>query len=181
MESSKFNEDQYCSSWAEEVEIMQEEEELRASQSNVDQMIDEGMTNDEVSMKDHLEPSTPRTSSSEQTSSARAEEEPSVPPSGPRERASLDGIGKQELKKGEKLLTMEDLLPYVQSSPLAISISYVETDIEAPNTNYVGPWIYKNKKMFGFNIVLVLLAPLMKRPTKYCFKTCYLVDFPKRE
>ena len=48
-----------------------------------------------------------------------------------------------QLKRGEKVLTLDDLRPYIQSSKLAISIRYVQSDIK---TSTISPWVYKNKK-----------------------------------
>ena len=82
--------------WAEEVERWQEQEELNRSQAEVHLVMDEGMAAEGATstMKDSVEPSNSRTYQSEQALPARAESEPSVPPSGPCELASLDGIGK---------------------------------------------------------------------------------------
>ena len=98
-------------------------------------------------MKDSVEPSNSRTYQSEQALPARAESEPSVPPSGPCELASLDGIGKEiQVKKGEKLLTVADLREYIHASQQAIVIQSVQSDVEPLTTTSCGPWIYKNKK-----------------------------------
>ena len=139
MESSKINEDPFYSSWGEEVELM-EKEELRASQANADPMIDEGMTTERVSMKDQLEPSTPWLSLSE-----GAMEEPSVPPSRLDKLDSSPGMEKQGLKKGEKLLRMEDLNEFIRNSQQAIAIQYITTDVESCTKMPIGPWVYKNK------------------------------------
>ena len=91
--------------WAEEVILLQEQEELERSQAEVHLVMDEGMATEGATsvMKDSVLPSNSRTYQSEQALPARAESEPSVPPSGPCELASLDGIGKEkQLKKGRK-------------------------------------------------------------------------------
>ena len=134
--------------WAEEVELWQEQEERRQSQAKVIPVIDHGMvTEAETSnLKDSVKPSTSETFQSEQVNPARAQSEPSVPPSGPCVLASMDGIGSFKLKKGEKLLAMDELRQFIQLSQQAITVRYVQSDIESSTTTSSGPWAYKNKK-----------------------------------
>ena len=96
--------------------------------------------------KETSSPSTSETFQSEQGNPARAQSEPSVPPSGPCVLASMDGIGSFKLKKGEKLLAMDDLREFIQTSQQAITIRHVQSDIESSTTSSNGPWAYKNKK-----------------------------------
>ena len=79
-------------------------------------------------MKDTSSPSTSETTSPEQVYPAIARSEPSVPPSEPCMLASIDGNGMQKLKKGEKLLTMEDLRECIEASHQKVSISVLILD-----------------------------------------------------
>ena len=59
---------------------------------------------------------------------------------------NIINISNRQLKKGEKMLTMDQLYEYIHECPYPIRISYVMSDVDCNTKSTTGPWIYKALK-----------------------------------
>ena len=75
---------------------------------------------------------------------------------------------------------MDDLRPYIRSSPLALSIRYVQSDIAASDTNYVGPWPYKNKKDVWIHYSISSIGTINEKHGKILLQNLLSRGFPKK-